>query len=85
MTIIPNVFIEKVIIWLIAHRSILNPKQTCIQNMEDTVFSTHSLTATVVHVLSVRPVDPYKSPLYPPIQGLRAAAHRLEPTLVQAA
>ena len=61
------------------------PKQTCIQNMEDTVFSTLSLTVTVVHVLSVRPVDPYKSPLCPPIQGLRAAAHRLEPTLVQAA
>lgn len=45
----------------------------------------HTLTPTVVHVLSVRPVDFYKSPLYPPIQGLRAAAHRLEPTLVQAA
>lgn len=37
--------------------------------------SSHS--PTVLRVLSLRPLDPYKSPLYPPVQGLRAATHRL--------
>lgn len=43
----------------------------------------HTQTPTVVHVLSLRPVDPNKNPLNPSIQGLKAATPRLVPTLVE--
>lgn len=56
-------------IYVILGLSILNQNQS-------TDYTLPNPTPTVVHVLSLTPVDPNKSPLYPSIQGLRAATPR---------
>lgn len=61
-----NVFIEN----FIHHIGILNQNQTCAQNAG---YMPRAQTPTVARVLSLKPADPNKSPLYLSIQGLTAA------------
>lgn len=63
-----------IIIGLIARLTIL--AQRGIENTDCTL---HTQIPTVVHVISLRPADPNKSPLYPSVQCVRAATHRLVP------
>lgn len=66
-----------VITWLIAHHSILNQTHTGIQHAPISLE-----IPAVVCVSSLRTDDLNKSPLYPSVQGLRAATYRLTITLV---
>lgn len=64
-----KVFIENVVLWLIAQRDILNYKQVFTDKSDYNVFS------TVTHCGSCPLAN--KSPLNPSIRGLGAASHRL--------
>lgn len=70
MSIFCNAFTENSIRHIRAHCTVF---QTQIRHAFRILTVLHTQTPTVVHVLSPRLGDPNKSPLYPSIQGLRAA------------